>query len=301
MRRRLSLYDDVAVRAAGTVVRRYSTSFGLATRLLPAGQRAEISTVYALVRLADEVVDGAAAESGVAATPEQTRALLDALEAETERAMATGWSTNVLVHAFATTARRCQIGTDLTRPFFASMRTDLERADHGPESLARYVYGSAEVVGLMCLRVFLADEPAADRERRHAELTPGARALGAAFQKINFLRDLRDDGERLGRRYFPGVDPAALTEEQKRAILADVEADLRVARAAIPRLPPGARRAVAVACALFTELSVRLALTPASEIVRRRVSVPAPVKARVVGRVLAPGGAAWRAVAGAAR
>ncbi len=280
---RLSLYDAVADRAAGVVVREYSTSFGLATRLLAEPARTRIRNVYALVRLADEVVDGAASEAGADGAAE---ALLAELEHETERATASGYSTNVLVHAFARTAREAGIGPDLTRPFFASMRMDLHRTAHDDASLRAYVYGSAEVVGLMCLRVFLLDVPAARREADYVRLTPGARALGAAFQKINFLRDLADDGERLGRSYFVDVDPARLTEPQKAAILADIDADLRLAAQALPSLPPSARRAVALAAGLFAELTRRLERTPAGEIARRRVRVPGPVKARVAAAAL---------------
>ncbi|WP_199423148.1 phytoene/squalene synthase family protein [Actinotalea solisilvae] len=283
MSARLTLYDAVAERAAGVVVREYSTSFGLATRLLSEPARTRIRNVYALVRLADEVVDGAATEAGADGA---AAALLDDLERETERATATGYSTNVLVHAFARTAREAGIGADLTRPFFASMRTDLHRTAHDAESLRAYVYGSAEVVGLMCLRVFLLDVPAEARERDYARLTPGARALGAAFQKINFLRDLADDSERLGRSYFVDVDPARLTEAQKAEILADIDGDLRLAAQALPGLPPSARRAVALASGLFTELTRRLERTPATELTRVRVRVPGPVKARVAAGAL---------------
>ena len=153
--------------------------------------------------------------------------------------MAGGYSTDVLVHAFAGTAREVGISTDLTRPFFASMRADLDTSEHDAASLAAYVYGSAEVVGLMCLRVFLHDLPPAERRRRYAELAPGARALGAAFQKVNFLRDLADDDGVLGRNYL-GIDPAHVGEAQKDAVLADIEADLAVARTALRELPPGA-------------------------------------------------------------
>ena len=282
---RLSLYDLAAQRAAQVMVREYSTSFGMATRLLAGTCRTDICNVYALVRLADEVVDGAAAEAGVAQTS-VARELLDDLERETVTAMERGYSTNVLVHAFARTAREAGIGTDLTAPFFASMRTDLEVTRHDEESLRAYIYGSAEVVGLMCLRVFLLDTPEAGREQRYEALTPGARALGAAFQKINFLRDLADDSQRLGRSYFVDVDPQHLTEAQKAAILADIRADLRLAAAAVPDLPPSARRAVLVATSLFAELTRRLAQTPAVEITRRRVRVPGPVKVRVAARAL---------------
>ncbi|MCL3859727.1 squalene/phytoene synthase family protein [Actinotalea sp. K2] len=293
---RLNLYDRVAEGAADLVVREYSTSFGLATRLLPAASRVEIRNIYALVRLADEVVDGATEESG--GDLETADRLLTRLEAETTEAIATGYSTNVLVHAFAGTARRAGFGTELTTPFFTSMRMDLQRAVHDAESFVAYVHGSAEVVGLMCLRVFLLDEPAARRSARYDELAPGACALGAAFQKINFLRDLADDHERLGRSYFVDVDPDHLSEEQKAVILADIREDLRVARAAMAELPPGARRAVQVASALFTELTARLAVTPAADIARTRVRVPGPVKVRVAAQALRPRRAPRAVVAG---
>ncbi|HMO10516.1 MAG TPA: squalene/phytoene synthase family protein [Actinotalea sp.] len=285
---RLRLYDDTARRAAGVVVRRYSTSFRLATGLLPAGQREHVRDVYALVRLADEVVDGASAESG--ADPATSRALLDDLERRTEEAMRTGYSTDLLVHAFAGTAREVGITTELTAPFFASMRMDLTTTVHDEASLAQYVYGSAEVVGLMCLRVFLREEPATRREARYGELAAGARALGAAFQKINFLRDLAEDGVVLGRRYLVGLDPANLTEQAKMDALADIRADLRVARAALPGLPPGGRRACVLAYGLFAELADRIEATPAHTLATTRVSVPPAVKARlaaaaVLGRV----------------
>jgi 15-cis-phytoene synthase len=284
MRSRLSLSDEVAEGAAALVVREYSTSFGLATRLLPADRRTEIRNVYALVRLADEVVDGVSDESGQ--DVDAARVRLDRLEEETDLAVRTGYSTNVLVHAFARTAGRSGIDRDLTAPFFHSMRMDLDRTEHDEASFAEYVYGSAEVVGLMCLRIFLLEEPAGVRDARYGELTAGARALGAAFQKINFLRDLADDCDRLGRSYFPGIDPHRFTEEQKRAVLADIQEDLRVARAAIARLPRGARPAVAVAAALFGELTRRLACTPAAELLHTRVSVPAPVKLKVTAQAL---------------
>jgi phytoene synthase len=277
---RLELYDVFAQRCADVAVRTYSTSFALATRTLPASQRVHVRNVYGLVRLADEVVDGVAAEADA-----DQAAALDALEAETARATANGYSTNVIVHAFARTARAAGIGADLTAPFFDSMRTDITRTTHDEASFAAYVYGSAEVVGLMCLRVFLLGEP--DADARYARLAPAARALGAAFQKVNFLRDLADDEGRLGRAYFPGVDPAALTEATKSRLLADIDADLARAAGGVPGLPPGAARAVRVAHALFAELARRLAATPAEELLRTRVSVPAPVKARLAVAALA--------------
>ncbi len=275
MNSRLALYDRVAEETAGIVIRRYSTSFGLASRLLGAGVRQHVENIYALVRIADEIVDGAAENAGVD-TVGAGRALNE-LERETDNAMDVGFSSNLVVHAFALTARDAGFGKELTAPFFESMRTDLSEKQHDQASFERYVYGSAEVVGLMCLRAFVLGETVADLPR----LETGARALGAAFQKVNFLRDLAADFETLGRSYFPGIDVETFTEEEKLRLLDDIDADLAVSAATVPELPGSSRRAVALAQSLFTELSVRLRKTPASELVRTRVRVPNPVKMRL--------------------
>jgi phytoene/squalene synthetase len=280
---RLELYDDVARQAAALVIRRYSTSFGMACRLLGARVRPHVEAIYALVRVADEIVDGAATEAGVGR--DGAARLLDDLEGQTDRAVAEGYGSDLVVHAFARTARFGGFGRELTAPFFASMRADLDECTHDAESLARYIYGSAEVVGLMCLRVFLADDLAHGGPLRDAaeaaELETGARALGAGFQKVNFLRDLHADAEVLGRSYFPGVDTGAFGEDDKVRLLDDIDADLAVAARAIPLLPANSRRAVALAHGLFAELSRRLRATPAPRLLAARVRVPDPVKLRI--------------------
>jgi phytoene synthase len=280
---RLPLYDATAEAASSVVISRYSTSFGLASRLLTKDTREHIRNVYALVRVADEVVDGPATEAGLA--PELAREVLDELEADTERAMRLGFSVNPVVHAFARTARTTGFGDELTRPFFASMRMDLDRAEHDQASFDTYVYGSAEVVGLMCLRAFVyrAGRPTFDDR----VLVDGARALGAAFQKVNFLRDLQADFEVLGRSYFPGVDVESFDEATKHRLVADVQADLDTAARTVPLLPKDARNAVGLAHALFQELNDRIAATPAERLVATRVRVPNPVKARLAAQVLA--------------
>jgi phytoene synthase len=279
----LDQYNDVAERAASLVIRRYSTSFGMASRLLGDAVRQPVENVYALVRVADEIVDGGADEAGLDAMV--AARLLDDLERDTERALEEGYSANLVVHAFARTARAAGFGSELTAPFFASMRMDLSATEHDEESFRRYVYGSAEVVGLMCLRIFVGD---AGRERGRvytdddlASLEAGARALGSAFQKVNFLRDLRADHEALGRSYFPGIDVATLTESQKNALLDDIDAELALAGRSLSFLPRSSRRAVALAQGLFTELSRRIRATPASVLARTRVRVPDPVKLRI--------------------
>ncbi|WIB43153.1 squalene/phytoene synthase family protein [Curtobacterium sp. MCLR17_058] len=280
---RLQLYDATAEAASGVVIDRYSTSFGLASRMLARDTREHIRNVYALVRVADEVVDGPATEAGL--DRELARTVLDELEADTERAIALGFSVNPVVHAFARTARATGFGAELTAPFFASMRMDLDRTEHDDASFDAYVYGSAEVVGLMCLRAFVyrAGRPTFDQ----AELVAGARALGAAFQKVNFLRDLHADFEVLGRSYFPGVDIRSFDEATKDRLVADVQTDLDHAARTIRLLPADARNAVGLAHALFQELNDRLARTPASRLVTTRVRVPNPVKVRLAAQVLA--------------
>jgi phytoene/squalene synthetase len=280
---RLALYDATAEAASGVVIDRYSTSFGLASRLLAKDTREHIRNVYALVRVADEVVDGPATEAGL--DPELARTVLDELETDTERAIALGFSVNPVVHAFARTARVTGFGPELTRPFFASMRMDLDQTEHDDDSFAAYVYGSAEVVGLMCLRAFVyrAGRPTFDQ----TVLVDGARALGAAFQKVNFLRDLHADFEVLGRSYFPGVEVRTFDEATKDRLVADVQADLDRAALTIRLLPADAQKAVGLAHGLFQELNDRIAVTPADLLITSRVRVPNPVKARLAAQVLA--------------
>ena len=276
---RLELYGSVAEQTASLVIRRYSTSFGLAARLLGPGVHQPVENIYALVRVADEIVDGGAAEAGV--DPLIAARILNEFEQETERAINEGYSANLVVHAFAMTARSAGFGAELTGPFFESMRMDLTATEHDSASFERYVYGSAEVVGLMCLRVFLADTDRVYTDAERETLETGARALGSAFQKVNFLRDLAADVEALGRSYFPGIDVAALTEEQKNVLLDDIDGELELAGRSVPLLPTSSRRAVATAHGLFAELSRRLRQTAATSLLTTRVRVPDPVKLRI--------------------
>ena len=281
----LRLYTGTALTASGRVIGEYSTSFSLACRTLPGPVRRDIAGIYALVRVADEVVDGTARAAGLDA--EQVRAALDDYEAAVDRALDTGFATDLVVHGFADVARRHGFGRELTAPFFASMRADLEVAEHDGASLESYIYGSAEVVGLMCLAVFM-DMPGtlADTPAQRELLTDCARRLGAAFQKVNFLRDLGADHDQLGRTYFPGADPAHLDEGQKSHLLADLNADLDAAMPGILALDRRARRAVLIAHGLFAELSRRIERVPARELTRQRISVPTAVKLRIAARSL---------------
>jgi len=268
----LDRFTATAEIATTSVIRAYSTSFGLATRLLGRRHRQHISNVYAMVRVADEIVDGVAAEAGLDADAQ--RRALEEYAAETHRAMRIGYSSNIVVHAFARTARESGIGEELTAPFFASMRADIARSFHDSASHEVYVYGSAEVVGLMCLRVFTSGS---DLPLDHAAaLEHGARQLGAAFQNVNFLRDLADDTERLGRGYLTGE--GTLDDAGRDRWVASVRAQLRDARRTIPLLPRDVRAAVRSAAALFDALADRVARTPATDLYARRVRVPDPIK-----------------------
>lgn len=280
---RLELYTRVSEAAAAVIIREYSTSFGMASRLLARPVRCQVANIYALVRIADEVVDGVSDEAGL--DLEAATAALDELEEQTCHALLAGYSTNPIVHAFATTARNVGFGDELTAPFFESMRSDLRETVHDRPSFDRYVYGSAEVIGLMCLRAFLYGHERSENET--ASLITGARALGAAFQKVNFLRDLADDYEALGRSYFPEVDVAAFSEADKVRILDEISGELSMSRAALPLLPDSSRRAVALAQSLFSELAERLYATPAESILRSRVSVPSSVKLRLLAAAYA--------------
>ncbi len=270
-------YDRAARRTAAVVVDTYSTSFGWACRLLGPSVRDHVRAVYALVRVADEIVDDIAADLTVA----QREELLTGLEEEVAFAAKRGYSHNLVVHGFVRTARRYGIGPDLVDPFFASMRTDLSVTRHDDESFARYVHGSAEVVGLMCLRIFVDGADGA-----YARRAAGAARLGAAFQKVNFLRDLADDVDGRGRSYFPGLDPAAFDDATKDRLLDDIEADLAVARRAIRDLPRSSRVAVQLAHDLFAELTRRMRGTPAAVLRHQRVRVPDVVKLRQAARAV---------------
>lgn len=284
----LDRYTAACEDAAGRIIRTYSTSFGTATALLGARHRRHVRNLYALVRVADELVDGVAEQAGVGAAEQRER--LDALERETEDAVRSGYSSNPIVHAFARTAREAAIGADLTRPFFASMRMDLpldpaaaQSAEPSPAGIrafdeadhAVYVHGSAEVVGLMCLRVFLRDEARSAEQLRRLE--HGARQLGAAFQNVNFLRDLGDDTERLGRGYLSG--DIELTPELQQRWIRTIRSQLADAEAVLPLLPADARGAVGCALRFFARLTEQIARTPAEGLRERRARVSNPVKA----------------------
>lgn len=275
----LERYLEAAERSSAEVIDTYSTSFGWASKLLGASEQQPVRNIYALVRVADEIVDGAAAEAN-----DNPAKLLDELEAETYRALSSGFSTNLVVHAFAHTAREAGIKRDIIEPFFHSMRMDLTEREHDQKSFDTYVYGSAEVVGLMCLKVFMVGRDYSKEER--VTLIAGARALGAAFQKVNFLRDLAADFKRLGRSYFPGVNVASFDAATQIRLIEDIENDLATSAKTLPLLPVGSRKAVAAAQMFFHALNERIRNTPAEVLIETRISVPNSQKLVILAKAL---------------
>ena len=272
----LELYSQAAEHSSNAVIASYSTSFGLAAKLLAPEIRQHVRNIYAFVRVADEIVDGAAAGARVSGGNVEPSVALDQLEAEIYKTLRSKFSTNLIVHAFAATANETGFARGIIEPFFTSMRMDLWPRKHSPESFQRYVYGSAEVVGLMCLHAFIKESDFSSEQ--YKQIVKGARALGAAFQKVNFLRDLSADFEKLGRSYFPDVDPETFNENQKAQLLDYIRQDLKVASEALKFLPASSRKAVAAAQMLFTELANLIEKTPAEQILRARISVPNSTK-----------------------
>ncbi|PID31274.1 phytoene synthase [Candidatus Saccharibacteria bacterium] len=245
----------------------------MASRLFDASVRPHIYAIYGMVRLADEIVDTYQGKDA--------RQRLDAFEREVMQACKSGYSTNPLLYAFGLSAREYDIDAQLIAPFFASMRSDIKKTSYTARQYADYIYGSAEVVGLMCLKVFVGgDEVAYER------LAPGARALGSAYQKVNFLRDVADDYHGRGRMYFPGVTFARFDDAAKRAIEADIRAEFDRAKPAIEQLPRTARRAVMTSYLYYRRLLARIEAAPADTIKSRRMRVPTLEKLALLGRAV---------------
>jgi len=278
----LALYTRAAERSSAEIIATYSTSFGWATNLLSKAVAVEVRNIYAMVRVADELVDGAADEALTGAAALSARALLDEFEAETYRALDSGFSANLVLHAFAVTSRKVGITRDLVTPFFDSMRMDLDPQVFDQASFEKYIYGSAEVVGLMCLQAFLQDVKLTAKEK--SDFVKSARALGSAFQKVNFLRDLAADFKVLGRSYFPGVRIDSFNETEKQRLVADINEELRISAQSLPNLPKNSRRAVAAAQMFFTELNNQIGKAPADKLISERIRVSNPRKVGILIR-----------------
>jgi phytoene/squalene synthetase len=252
-------YAIAAYRSSAAVTRTYSTSFGLSIKLFAPELRPHIYAIYGLVRLADEIVDTYRGSDA--------RLRLDELEAEVKRAIKTGYSGNPIVHAFALTAQTYHIPQALIKPFFHSMRSDLTPKTFDQKAYEAYIYGSAEVVGLMCLKVFTNASPLYD------QLESGASALGAAYQKVNFLRDIRSDASELRRWYFPKSSFETFNDAAKKRIEKDIYKDLVKARKALVKLPKSSRKAVLLSVAFYESLLRKIEKTSAAKLTQKRIRI----------------------------
>ncbi len=255
------LFDACAYRTSRLVTKAYSTSFSLGIQMLDRSYHDAIYAIYGFVRYADEIVDTFHGHDKAA--------LLARFKADTYAAIAEGLSLNPILHSFQQVVRRYGITHDLIEAFLVSMEMDLEGSSYSRQGYDTYIYGSAEVVGLMCLRVFVAGDDA-----RYRALEPGARRLGAAFQKINFLRDMQADYRERGRVYFPNVDMSCFGPDCKAEIETEIKADFDAARKAIVQLPRGARLGVYVAYVYYKRLFQVIQQLPAQRILHERVRVP---------------------------
>lgn len=264
----MELYTSLSYELAERLTKRYSTSFSISSQLFPATIRPAIFAIYGMVRIADEIVDTYKGADALA--------LLNRFEADIAATLKSpaGYSTNPIIHAFVDTAKKYHITGELTVPFFQSMRVDVEgKKSFTREEYDSYIYGSAAVVGLMCLKVLTLEKPG-DYEL----LRSGAEALGRAYQKVNFLRDLSADYTELGRSYFPNISIKELTEEQKQHIINEIDADFAEARPAIRQLPDNAKRAVTTSYVYYKELLDKLRDTPVEKLKDTRVRLAAPRK-----------------------
>lgn len=257
-----TIFDDVSYHCSKIVTRSYSTSFSLATKMLAPSIRADIYNIYGFVRLADEIVDSFHGYD--------KRKLFDAFEKDMERALADKISLNPVLNSFQHTYHTYDIPRHLVESFMKSMRMDLTKTKYETfDEYREYIYGSADVVGLMCLCVFVKGD-----KEKYAALRESAMALGSAFQKVNFLRDLKADHEDLNRSYFPNTDLMQLDEVSKKRIVDEIKADFALGYSGIIQLPEQAKFGVYTAYRYYKKLLQKLQSTPPLEIANTRIRVP---------------------------
>jgi len=231
-----------------------------------------IYSVYGFVRLADEIVD--------TFHHVNQKLVLDNFEKDYYETLTNGISMNPVLHSFALTVKKYNISAHLIKAFLKSMRADLEKLNYNNETeLKEYIYGSADVVGLMCLMVFVNGD-----QQLYDKLEKPAMKLGSAFQKVNFLRDLKEDVEQLDRRYFPELNMKSFDETIKHKIIADIESDFSEAKVGVKKLPGKSKLAVLIAFLYYKQLLKRLKCTPANKIMQSRIRVSDPTKLALLGK-----------------
>ena len=256
------LFDKVSYRSSSLVTKSYSTSFSLGILLLDKALRAHIYAIYGFVRFADEIVDTFHEQDKVY--------LLEDFKRQTYDAIDRGISLNPILNSFQKTVHEFQIDIDLIETFLKSMEMDLQSVNSfSQEKYEEYILGSAEVVGLMCLKVFCLGD-----QDTYRALSYEAMKLGSAFQKINFLRDLRSDYLHLGRVYFPGINMDSFDDEVKKEIEEDIEVDFRTGYSGILKLPKKARFGVYIAYVYYYSLFQKIKSLPANSIMKERIRIP---------------------------
>jgi 15-cis-phytoene synthase len=257
----MQLHHQTSFECSKVITQHYSTSFSLGIKTLDKEIRPAIYAIYGMVRIADEIVD--------TFHDFDKRKLLQDFRSDTFRAINDQLSTNPILHAFQLTVNRYAIPLHLVEAFFNSMEMDLETQSYNSRAMyEEYIYGSAEVVGLMCLQVFCNGN-----QEQYTTLEPFARKLGAAFQKVNFLRDMKSDKLDRSRVYFPGIDLNRFDEVSKREIIADIQNDFDEALLGIRLLPDSSRKGVYLAYIYYRNLFKKIAQASVSEILEERIRV----------------------------
>ena len=254
------LFDSVSVRCSKLTTKSYSTSFSLGIRFLAKDLRNPIYSIYGFVRFADEIVDTFHGYDKAD--------LLKRFKEDTYRAIAEKISLNPILNSFQQVVHEYNIDLDCIETFLKSMEMDLYKNDYSKEEYDEYILGSAEVVGLMCLSVFLRGD-----QKRYEELKPYAMKLGSAFQKISFLRDLHADFNSLGRTYFPGIDLQKFGEDERREIEADIDKDFAMGYEGIRMLPKDARFGVFVAYVYYFKLFKKIKNRSTEDILTQRIRI----------------------------
>ncbi len=257
-----SIFDDVSNDCSKIVTKTYSTSFSLATKMLSKKIRQHIYNIYGFVRFADEIVDSF--------HDYNKEMLFKDFSSDLEKSLKNKIHLNPILNSFQATYHKFNIDKDLVDSFMSSMKKDLYKTKYmSNQEYEDYIYGSADVVGLMCLKVFVNGNT-----KKYEELKSFAMRLGSAFQKVNFLRDLKDDFEVLNRTYFPNTDLNQLDEESKIKIIGEIEEDFKEGLNGIKKLPIEAKFGVFMAYRYYSQLLKKLKKTPALDIKNTRIRVP---------------------------
>jgi phytoene/squalene synthetase len=253
-------FDEVSIKCSKIVTKQYSTSFSLAVKMLDKSIRNAIYSIYGFVRFSDEIVDSF--------HEYDKEALINDFEKDYYRALESRISLNPILNSFQHTVKEYEIDNDLIQAFLTSMKLDLKKSEYTDTEYNEYIYGSADVVGLMCLKVFVKGN-----QEEYDSLEESAMKLGSAFQKVNFLRDLKDDYEELNRSYFPNIDVKNLNNESKKMIIQEIEKDFKDALIGIKKLPKDAKFGVYTAYIYYLSLLKKLKRTPAEEIIKTRIRI----------------------------